>query len=231
MKIFGLIKTTLLDYPDHLAATIFTGGCNFCCPYCHNKDLVISPDTSSCIGEDEVLSHLKKRANILEGVCITGGEATLQPDLIDFIKKIKDLGLLVKLDTNGTNPELLHNLISQQLVDYVAMDIKHCPSKYSAACGKTDIDISVINKSVDILKAANIDYEFRTTLCSELHNKDDITEIGQWLEGALAYFLQPYRESDQVINPIFTAPSKEDLCIYREELLKYIKKVEIRGMD
>ena len=203
MKIYGLQKTTLVDYPGHVATTLFTGGCNFRCPYCHNGDLVIGLDDIEPYAMKDIFSHLQKRKGVLDGVVISGGEPTLQTDLPDFIRQIKELGYLVKLDTNGTNPAMLRSLVEEGLVDYVAMDIKHSRAKYASISHAADDSLESIAASVDYLKEGHVDYEFRTTLCKELHKETDMTAIGLWLMGAKAYYLQPYKESEQVIQPGF----------------------------
>ncbi len=164
MQIHGFQKTTLLDFPGRVACTIFTGGCNFRCPFCHNGDLVLDPANVPRIAEDEIFLQLEKRRGILDGVCITGGEPTLQPDLADFIKKIRASGLLVKLDTNGYQPDILERLVADGLVDYVAMDIKHCPEKYNFISQVRDFDFGRIQESVSFLLEGNVPCEFRTTI-------------------------------------------------------------------
>lgn len=231
MRINGFQKTTLLDYPGHLAATVFLGGCNFLCPYCHNGSLVLSPDSLPVIPKEDILNTLKKRKNILEGVCITGGEPTLEPGLTDFIKEIKELGLLVKLDTNGSNPMLLKDLISSGLLDYVAMDIKNSKEKYSLTIGKEHFPIKNISESVNLLLMHKVAYEFRTTVTKELHTPSDFLSIGEWIKGADAYFLQSFKLSEDVISPIFHGYSREELNEVRSLLLPFLKKVEIRGID
>ena len=168
MVILGLQKTTLLDYPGKVASTIFTAGCNFRCPYCHNSELVIPPADAIAYSNKELFEHLAAKKKILDGVCITGGEPTIHKDLPDFIKQIKDLGLLVKLDSNGTNPDMLDSLIANHLVDYIAMDIKNSKAKYNEIACMKNFDLSPIEQSVEILKENNIDYEFRTTIMKDL---------------------------------------------------------------
>lgn len=231
MQIHGLNKTTLLDYPEHVAATVFTGGCNFCCPFCHNADLVLHPGDFPTLSEEEVLAFLQKRKNVLTGVCITGGEPTLQPDLPDFIRKIKGMGYLVKLDTNGYRPEVLKNLLEEKLLDYVAMDIKNSKEKYDIAVGKGNPDINRIETSVALLKEGQIPYEFRTTVVKELHTKEDFVAIGEWLSGTRAYFLQGYRDNENVIQKGFTAYTKEEMEAFAEMLRAYIGRVELRGVE
>ncbi len=229
MKIFGIQKTSLVDFPGHVATTLFTGGCNFRCPYCHNGDLVEHLETVEPLPMKDIMDHLRKRVNVIEGVVISGGEPTLQPDLPDFIREIKSLGYLVKLDTNGSNPTMLKALVEEGLVDYVAMDIKHSRVKYSTVACSPTLDIDAIAESVEYLKADHVDYEFRTTLCVELHRETDITAIGMWLLGAKAYYLQPYKESVQVLQPGFHPHSKEKLQDFVTILSAFVKEVHIRG--
>lgn len=232
MRIVGLMKTTLLDYPGKVASTIFTGGCNFRCPYCHNGDLVLNHTTMEPYSEEEIFSHLNKRKNTLNGVCITGGEPTLQSELPEFIRKVKTLNLLVKLDTNGTNPALLSSLLNEGLLDYVAMDIKHCKSKYNDVACMNPLDLQSIEDSVEILKNSSIDYEFRTTVTRELHKMEDFQEIGKWIEGSKAYYLQPYKESEQVISKIFTTYSAAEFDEIVNILNNYnIGNIKVRALD
>ena len=231
MKIYGLQKTTLVDYPGHVATTLFTGGCNFRCPYCHNGDLVIGLDDIEPYAMEDIFSHLQKRKGVLDGVVISGGEPTLQTDLPDFIRQIKELGYLVKLDTNGTNPAMLRSLVEEGLVDYVAMDIKHSRAKYASISHAADDSLESIAASVDYLKEGHVDYEFRTTLCKELHKETDMTAIGLWLMGAKAYYLQPYKESEQVIQPGFHPHDAATVESFVHILSAFIPKVEIRGFD
>ncbi len=232
MRIVGLMKTTLLDYPGKVASTIFTGGCNFRCPYCHNGDLVLNHTTMEPYSEEEIFSHLNKRKNTLNGVCITGGEPTLQTELPEFIRKVKSLNLLIKLDTNGTNPAMLSSLLEEGLLDYVAMDIKHCKSKYNDVACMNSLDMQSIEESVDILKNCDIDYEFRTTVTRELHKMEDFEEIGKWIEGSKAYYLQPYKESEQVISKIFSTYTASEFDEIVSILNKYnIGNIKVRALD
>ena len=232
MRIVGLMKTTLLDYPGKVASTIFTGGCNFRCPYCHNGDLVLNHTTMEPYSEEEIFSHLNKRKNTLNGVCITGGEPTLQTELPEFIRKVKSLDLLIKLDTNGTNPAMLRSLLDEGLLDYVAMDIKHCKSKYNDVACMNSLDMQSIEESVDILKNCNIDYECRTTVTRELHKMEDFEEIGKWIEGSKAYYLQPYKESEQVISKIFSTYTASEFDEIVNILNKYnIGNIKVRALD
>lgn len=229
-KIHGFNKLTLLDYPGRLAATIFLGSCNFRCPFCHNAGLVLAPEQEPVIAVDEVLRVLKKRKGILDGVCVTGGEPTLDPGLTELLVQIKELGYPIKLDTNGTRPALVKELVRQELVDYVAMDIKNRPEKYGETAGVKVPDLESILQMVEYLKSGVVDYEFRTTIVKELHKKEDIEVIGRWLSGSRRYFLQNYKESEQVIRPVFGSYSREQLENFQQMLLKYIPQVEIRGI-
>ena len=229
--IHGLNKTTLLDYPGRVAATIFLGGCNFRCPFCQNSSLVLHPTEEPVIPEEEVLSFLKKRQGILEGVCISGGEPTLASDLEDFIRQIRALGYPVKLDTNGTNPSLLKQLAEKELIQMTAVDIKACPDNYPSLTGMMHPNLEAVRETVDFLLHGNLDYEFRTTVVKELHNENDFIQIGQWLKGANAYYLQAYRDSEEVLQPGFSSYSPEELEHFRDILLMTISIVGIRGID
>ncbi len=233
MLIAGLNKTTLLDYPGRIAATIFTGGCNFRCPFCHNAGLVLTPSSAEMYSEEDVFSFLIKRKNVLHGVCITGGEPTLQKDLQEFIVKIKGLGYAVKLDTNGYRPEVLQSLIEKGLLDYVAMDIKNSPSKYAATVGM-DVDTEKVKESVELLKTSAIDYEFRTTVVKEFHDREDFGAIVEWVRGCPKYFLQQYKESDYMIcmSQKFHAYEKEEMEIFVRDMQSVLGEnclVSLRG--
>ena len=201
MLIAGLQKLTLLDFPGKTACTVFTPGCNFRCPFCHNALLVTDIDGGTFLDEEEFFSFLNKRKGILEGVAITGGEPTLQRDLPLFIKRIKDLGFLVKLDTNGTNPEMLEALIEEGLVDRVAMDVKNDPSLYGGTAGLKNFDITGVARSRDLLLEGRCDYEFRTTVVKGLHTKESLKGAARWIEGAKEYWLQQYKDSGNLIDP------------------------------
>lgn len=231
MKIHGFQKLTLLDYPEKIAGTLFLGHCNFRCPFCHNAQLVLSADKEEIIEVEAVLDTLKKRKGILEGVCISGGEPTLSPELEDLLRKIKGLDYPIKLDTNGYRPQVLKRLVESGLIDYVAMDIKHVLSKYQEAIGLREFHPEWIQESVDFLMKGSLDYEFRTTVTRELHTKEDMNQIGTWLKGCARYYLQQYRESSGVIRPIFTAYTTEELMEFQTLLSEYISLVELRGVD
>lgn len=228
MKILGLAKLTLLDYPSKLAATIFLGGCNMRCPFCHNPRLVFMEEDE--ISEEYIFKFLKNRVGILEGVCITGGEPLINHDIDEFIRKIKDLGFKVKLDTNGSFPDKLNNLINNRLVDYVAMDIKNCPEKYAETVGRPCFDVEPILRSVEILKKSNIPYEFRTTTLKEFHTEEDFIKIGKWLEGSDKYFIQPFKDSGDLIGiSEMSGYDTSTLEHFQQILTPYFKQVAIRG--
>lgn len=231
MQIYGFNKLTLLDYPGHLAATIFLGGCNMRCPFCHNASLVTKLSTQPVIPTEEVLAILAKRKNILEGICITGGEPTLYKDLPDLIKEIKSMNFQVKLDTNGSNPAMLKTLVQENLIDYVAMDIKNSREKYHLTAGIPNLPLELIDESIEFLLTSPLDYEFRTTVVKELHTKEDMSSIGKWLQGAKAYYLQSYKDSDDVITPGFSCYSKDTLSEFVALLTPYVSQVSLRGVD
>ncbi len=231
MKISGLLKLTALDYPEKLACTVFTGGCNLRCPFCHNASLVLG--SGEDISEDEFFAFLKKRRGILDGVCITGGEPLLQSGIEDFIKKIKGLDFLVKLDTNGAYPDKLSSLIDKGLVDYVAMDIKNCPEKYPMTCGiskSSDEFFVTFKESIDIILKGRVPYEFRTTVVRELHSLNDIEKAGETIKGAEKWFLQCFKDSGDLIGDGLSAPDREILDKMQELALTFVKKCEIRGV-
>lgn len=227
MQILGLQKLTLLDYPGYVASTIFTGGCNFKCPFCQNASLVNYEEED--LGEENILEFLKMRKPYLDAICISGGEPTIQKDLKDFIKKVKNLGYLIKLDTNGTNPKILKELIDEKLINYVAMDIKNSKEKYDDTIGLS-YDISNIEESVNLLLEGNIDYEFRTTVVKDFHDDDDFIKIAKWIKGAKKYVLQQFVDSENVIKGGLSSHPKEKLYEFKNILEKELKNVEIRGI-
>lgn len=205
MLIAGLNKTTLLDYPGCVAATVFVGGCNFRCPFCHNGTLVLDPLAQGAYAEEEIFAFLEKRKGILKGVCITGGEPTLHADLREFIVRIKEAGYKVKLDTNGYAPDVLAMLMDDKLVDYVAMDLKNCPDKYALTIGmdrgkgERGFEIDKIKRSVSLLKKSSVLYEFRTTVVKEFHTREDLIQIADWIKGCPCYYLQQYQDNENIL--------------------------------
>ena len=230
MKIYGLQKLTLLDYPGKTACTIFTGGCNFRCPFCHNALLVTDIDSSNTYTEEEILDFLAKRTGLLDGVCITGGEPLMHNGISEFIKKIKELGYKVKLDTNGTFPKKLAELLENHLVDYVAMDIKNSKEKYAQTAGIKNLNLSDIEKSINILKLSDIDYEFRTTIVKEFHTVSDIENIAEWIKGAKAYFLQNFEDSGNLIGTNLSAVEMHTLDEMKNRSQAFVQNTQIRGV-
>ena len=230
MQIFGLQKLSLLDFPEKTACTVFLGGCNFRCPLCQNGSLVLPGADEPQMTEEAFFAFLKKRTGILDGVCITGGEPTLHKDLPAFVEQIRALGFAVKLDTNGYRPNVLRGMVEAGLVDYAAMDIKNSRAKYAEACGLDKPDVAKIEQSAAFLMEGRIPYEFRTTVVRELHSFADFEAIGRWLDGARAYYLQSYVDSEDVLVPGFTAYGKDELETFRALLAPRFGVVGIRGV-
>lgn len=226
MLISGIQKLTLLDFPGKTACTIFCYGCNFLCPFCHNA-LLVTEKAESFIDEEEIFSFLRKRQGILDGVCVTGGEPTLQKDLKSFLKRIKDMGFAVKLDTNGYKPDLLKEIIDEGLCDYVAMDIKNTPEKYSLTVGKT-IDTEKILQSISILKEGKIPCEFRTTVVKDFHREEDITEIAELLKGDIPFFLQQFKDSGMLISDGLSPYSKDEMVSLTEKAREILPQTKLR---
>lgn len=231
VRFFGLQKLTLLDYPGKMACTLFTGGCNFKCPFCQNADLVFLPENIVEIAPQDILSFLEKRKGILEGICVSGGEPLLQEGLAFYLKRFKDMGYQVKIDTNGTFPEKLKRLVEEGLVDYVAMDVKNSLKRYGETMGIEDFNLDGIKESIAYLKEGHVPYEFRTTIVKNFHSKQDMKDIGKLLEGADAYYLQNFEDSDRVIKSGLEAWDFETLKMFKDIVSPYVKKVEIRGID
>ena len=235
MNLQGIQKLTLLDYPDHMACTLFTGGCNFRCPFCHNGDLVLHSTATQgmtpAISHDELFSFLEKRQGILDGVCITGGEPLLQPDLEDWIREIRELSFLVKLDTNGSFPGKLSHLLEQGLIDYVAMDIKNCKERYHETAGlPVSYDLTPIEDSVKLLMGGNVPYEFRTTIVREYHRPQDVVSMAQWIAGASRYYLQGFLESENVIKRGLHGLDAVEMDALVPLILPYVPSVQVRGL-
>ena len=231
MKVCRLQKTALLDFPGRVAATLFTGGCNFRCPFCHNSGL-LSGDAEAAYSVREILQFLEKRKRILEGVCITGGEPTLQPDLEDFIRDIRSLGLAVKLDTNGYRPDVLKALCQKGLLDYAAMDIKAGRDRYETAAGVCGLDMKRIDESIRFLLEGHLPYELRTTVVRGIHEAEDFRQIGPWIKGCRRYFLQAFKDSGDILVPqAYDAFSAEEMRAFMELVRPYAEEVSLRGID
>lgn len=229
MDFLGIEKFSLVDYDEKVCVTLFSGGCNFRCPFCHNSSLVLEPKNIKGIPFEEILTYLKSRAGLVDAVTITGGEPTLMRDLVDKIKQIKQLGYLVKLDTNGTNPQLVSFLIEQHLIDYVAMDVKNCLRLYGKTCGYDNVDVDNIIQSIHLLINSSIDYEFRTTLVAEFHDAIAINEMGELIKGAKKVFLQKFVDSDQCIKKGLHSVTNEKARQFQRILSNYVASVELRG--
>lgn len=231
MVIKGLQKTTMLDFPEKLAATVFTAGCNFRCPFCHNASLVLRAGEVEEVPAEELFSYLDKRSGLLDGVCITGGEPLLNPDIDVLIRKIRSYGLLVKLDTNGAYPERLEALLDEGLVDYVAMDVKNTDGKYGITVGLgEDYDVSDVNRSIDIIMKKAPEYEFRTTVVRELHERADLLNIAKKLCGAKKYFLQKYVDSGDILLSGYSAYSDSEMLELLDEVRAVLPVTILRGV-
>ena len=229
MKIHGFQKMTLLDFPGKVACTVFTAGCNLRCPFCHNAFLVTQLDASAEISQAEIIEYITRRKGILDGVCITGGEPLLDDGLFDFIKEIKQTGLLVKLDTNGTFPDKLKRAVRDGLVDYVAMDIKNTPEKYGETVGIAAFDVAPVLESIDFLLSGTVDYEFRTTVVREFHTEDDIAEIAKRIQRAPRYFLQNFVDSGNLIGEHLHGVSADEMLLFQKAAQQYIVGTKVRG--
>lgn len=229
MKLLGLQKLTLLDYPEHMACTVFVGGCNFRCPFCHNRDLVFLPEGMGEIPFEEFFAFLKKRKGILDGVCVTGGEPLLHPEIKSFIKDIKALGYLIKVDTNGSYPERLKELAGEGLIDYVAMDIKNSKERYEETAG-TAVPLDKVCESAEFLLSGAVDYEFRTTVVKEFHSEADFISIREWIKGAKRYYLQGFIDSGALIQEGLEGYEKADLERFQAVLREVLPCVELRGV-
>lgn len=229
MHIHGLQKMSMVDFPGKIAATVFTGGCNLRCPFCHNALLVTRLSESPLLDQGEVLKFLRARRGLLDGVVLTGGEPLLQKDAPDFLAEVREMGFAVKLDTNGCYPQVLSRILEQKLVDYVAMDIKNCKEKYGLTAGLPNFDITPVEESVRLLMAGTVDYEFRTTVAKELHTPEDIENIGRWIQGAKRYFLQNFEDSGNLIGQGYHGFSEEEIRHMAGIASQYMEHVGVRG--
>ena len=230
LKIHGLQKFTLLDYPGKVACTVFTGGCNLRCPFCHNASLVINAPEDEIISETDFFAFLEKRRGALDGVCISGGEPLLQPGLADFLLRIREYGYSIKLDTNGCFPGRLREIVAQGLVDYVAMDIKSSPEHYAEASGMQNFDFSMVAESIRFLMAGTVDYEFRTTVVRGLHDTATLRDAAQAIQGAKRYFLQKFVDSGNLIGKDLSAFSEDEMRTFLTVVSPFVKTAALRGM-
>lgn len=231
MHIFGLQKLAMVDYPGKLAATVFTGGCNLRCPFCHNALLVTRLAESNELDPGEVLAFLASRRGLLDGVVLSGGEPLLQPDAMDFLRQVRNLGFAVKLDTNGCFPQRLAEILAAGLVDYVAMDVKNCREKYALTCSTPAVDPAAVEESARLLADSGVDYELRTTLVRELHAPGDVAAIGRWLGRDVSYYLQNFVDSGNLIGSGFHGFSPEELAAFTREARPWFPRAAVRGQD
>ncbi|MBO7422908.1 MAG: anaerobic ribonucleoside-triphosphate reductase activating protein, partial [Oscillospiraceae bacterium] len=231
MFISGLQKLTLLDYPGRVACTVFTGGCNFRCPFCHNAPLVLPERLAQDTDEEQVLAFLKRRTGILDGVAITGGEPLIYKEIPAFLEKVKTLGFSIKLDTNGSFPEMLERIVRAGLVDRVAMDIKNCPEKYAETIGLKDFDIAPVERSRSFLMECGIDYEFRTTVVKGIHTEESLLEAAEWIAGAKEYYLQQFKDSGDVIAiDGLSAFDEKEMHALADAVARFVPSVKVRGV-
>ena len=231
MRISGLQKLAMVDFPGKLAATVFTGGCNLRCPFCHNAPLVNRVAETPELSEEDVLAFLKSRKGLLDGVVLSGGEPLLQHDAADFLKKVRELGFAVKLDTNGCFPQVLADILQQELVDYVAMDIKNCREKYAQTVGIPGFDITPVEESVRLLQNSGINFEFRTTVVKIFHTAADIQAIGEWCQGAPHYFLQQFVDSGDLVGVGCEALDPLEVKAFADLMRPFFYEVGVRGID
>ena len=231
MLLAGLQKLTLLDFPGRVACTVFTAGCNLRCPFCHNSDLVLPERKPPLLDAEEFFSFLKKRQGVLEGVCVTGGEPLLQKDIAPFLRRIKELGFAVKLDTNGCFPNLLRELVEDGLVDFVAMDIKNSPARYPQTAGIPTLDLNPIQDSVSFLLSGAVDYEFRTTVAAQLHDEECFRDIARWIAGARRYALQEFKDSGDILTQGLSPCTPEQMQAFLSVLKPLIPGAFLRGSE
>ncbi len=230
MRIYGLQKMTLLDFPGKVAATVFTGGCDLRCPFCHNFELA-EATVDPIMDEGELYAFLQKRKGLLDGVAFTGGEPCLQAELPDILREVRKMGYAVKLDTNGCHPRMLSDILEEGLVDYVAMDIKNSKEKYAMTSGLDEVDLERVSESIALIMEKAADYEFRTTVVKEYHKAGDFDAIGAWIRGARRYFLQSFTDRDTVPRHDLHAATKEELEEYARRAGAYVREVALRGVE
>lgn len=231
MLISGLQKLTLLDYPGQVACTVFTGGCNFRCPFCHNASLVLPEQIPQDSSEEDILDFLKKRVGVLDGVAITGGEPLIHADMPAFLEKVRALGYRIKLDTNGSFPDRLEEIVRARLVDRVAMDIKNSPELYGVTVGIQGVDMNAIERSKELLLSGIVDYEFRTTVVKGLHTRESIVGAAKWIQGAKEYYLQQFKDSGNVLNiGELSAFDEREMHALAQAAAEYVPAVQVRGV-
>ncbi len=231
MGLKGWVRTSLVDYPGHIATVLFTAGCGFRCPMCHNADLVLRPSELPDVPQEEVWAFLERRAGLVDGVAITGGEPTLWPGLIPFLRQVRERGLDAKIDTNGYHPDVLTTLFAEGLVDYVAMDVKAPPAKYALLTGRADLDLGRVERSIDLLRGGEVAYEFRTTVVPGMLDEDDVVEIARWIAGARLYALQSFRPTvtlDPALGGLTPYPP-DRLAGMAEQAGRWVERVVVRG--
>ena len=227
----GLQKLTLLDFPGYVACTLFTKGCNMRCPFCHNALLVTDTKSQKAYKNEEILAFLKKRVGVLDGIAITGGEPTLMPGLKQFIIQARELGYKIKLDTNGTRPAVVRDLVDNGLLDYVAMDVKNCKQRYGETVGfDQGYDLSPIQESINYLMEGRVDFEFRTTVSKTFHNEADIVELAKWISGNEKYFLQQFKDSGNLIGEGIEPYSEDELRAVFDKILPFVPNAQLRGI-
>lgn len=231
MKINGYERFSMVDFEGKICCTVFTGGCNMRCPFCHNGALVVGDVKSNQIDDGEVFEYLEKRKGLVDAVSVTGGEATLQPDLADFLRRVRVLGYQIKLDTNGLRPDVLKSLLDEGLVDYVAMDIKNSPQKYAMTTGLKNVDLDKINESMRIIKESGVDHEYRTTIIKEFHTLGDMQSIAEWVQGANNYFMQKYKDSEGCISHGYHEVDKEQAEQFAKLFEGKVARVGLRGYN
>ena len=231
MVISGLQKLTLLDYPGHTACTVFTPYCNWRCPFCHNAALVLRPEEQPAMDEEEIFSFLRRRKGLLDGVAVTGGEPTLHKDLPGFLRRVKDMGFAVKLDTNGTHPAVLRTVLAEGLADYVAMDIKAGRDNYPAVTGTLRPGLAAVEESAELLRHSGVEHEFRTTVVRELHSDADFEDIARWLAGEKRYFLQAFKDSGDILSEGYGACTRPEMERFLAIVRRTMPSAELRGVD
>ena len=229
MIIHALQKMTLLDFPGHVACTVFLGGCDYRCPFCHNADL-LDMSAPGVMDSEELLTFLRGRQGLLEGVAFTGGEPLLRKDLPDLMEKIRELGFLIKLDTNGNHPDALKEIVHAGLADYIAMDVKNSPDRYAETAGLESCDTEKIDESIRFLLEGSVPYEFRTTVVQQFHDAESFRAIGQWIRGAARYELQAFVDRETVPYAGLSAYSREEMEEFADIVRPYVGIVELRGI-